>query len=511
MKKIFIALILLVTATTSLSAQGGFKRGVAWGADRDTLMFVIGSPFDNWYINVGGGLQTFIGNEIESSARCNKLNFNLALEIGKWLIPDVAVSLRLAYFNVDGQSRYPLQPFIDYTGAPTYINPEDGLQYYEYQPFSAHALTLMGFVNFDWTNFFKGYEVGRRTQLHWLTDIGLGISMLFGEQKNPTHNDEIEIGDFRRNFELAFSIRGGAEYEFNDNIAANAKIELFGSESTWDWSPYDNSHSIFDIIPSFNIGVKFNLLSRIKKFHPENNTTSLDTVYHYFRSFGSKKTVSTLQGRIEKLQSERDDILNRSLSQQNIDSLLIDSINRELGRLQEKLKQYTPDLSDKNIYGRGNKGGDENDMDKLINELLDIADLLDIPHTVVYFELDKHYLDYNARKNLQDFSKKVKSLDDTIEFYMIGAADSLTGSIPHNQRLSEKRCNAVHDMLTKNFNISANQFIRVFAGGINDYSPQEDNRMVLVIQRTPVTEEIVDRWNRMARERMEKYKSKGRR
>lgn len=507
MKKLLIALVFLITAT-SASAQGGFKKGVAWGADRDTLVFIIASPFDNWFLNVGGGLQTFIGNELESSARCNKLNFNLHAEIGKWLIPDVSVSLRLSYFNVDGQSQYPLQPFIDYTGVPTYY--VDGIEHYEYQPYSANALALMGFVEFDWTNFFKGYEVGRHTRLHWLTGLGLGMSMLFGEQKNPT-SGEFDVGDFRRNFELAFAIRTGAEYEFNENIAINAKLELFGSESTWDWSPYDNSHSIFDIIPTFNVAAKINLLSTIKKFHPENNTTSVDTVYHYFRTYGTKNTVKTLQGRIDKLQSERDDLLNQNLAQQNIDSLRIDSINRELSRLQEKLSQYQPDLGDRDIYGRGNKGGYDNGRNMLIDELLDIGDLLDIPRTVVFFELDKYYLDYNARKTLQDFSKRAKSLDDTIEFYMIGAADSLTGTIPHNQWLSQQRCNAVHDILTKNFHISENQFIRVYAGGINDYTPQEDNRMVLVIQRTPVTEEIVDRWNRMARERMEKYKSRGRR
>ena len=63
-------------------------------------------------------------------------------------------------------------------------------------------------------------------------------------------------------------------------------------------------------------------------------------------------------------------------------------------------------------------------------------------------------------------------------------------------------------MLVKNFGLSENQLIRVYAGGINDYTPQENNRMVLVIQRTPVTEEIVDRWIRMSRERLEQQNNR---
>ena len=65
-------------------------------------------------------------------------------------------------------------------------------------------------------------------------------------------------------------------------------------------------------------------------------------------------------------------------------------------------------------------------------------------------------------------------------------------------------------MLTKNFHLSGNQLIQVFAGGIDVYKPQENNRMVLVIQRTPVTEEIVERWLRMSRERLEKEKARRR-
>ena len=36
-------------------------------------------------------------------------------------------------------------------------------------------------------------------------------------------------------------------------------------------------------------------------------------------------------------------------------------------------------------------------------------------------------------------------------------------------------------------------------GGIMEYDPQENNRMALIIQRTPQTEAIVDKW-------MKKYK-----
>ena len=185
------------------------------------------------FLSLSGGIQTFIGNELVASARMNKLNFNAKVEVGKWIIPDVAVSVRMSFFNVDGQTQYTLQPFVDYS-----VDEQNENGYYS---FHGHALALLGFVTFDWTNFIMGYEAGKRNKLHVYTPIGLGASMLFGEQRNP--RGSYELGSFRRNFELAYSFVLGLEYIASKHVTLHADVELFGSESTWDWTPYNTSLS----------------------------------------------------------------------------------------------------------------------------------------------------------------------------------------------------------------------------------------------------------------------------
>ena len=255
----FTVIALLLLATVSVSGQR--SRGFALGADRDTLQYIIASPFDNWYLALSGGIQTFIGNELVASARMNKLNFNAKIEIGKWVIPDIAVSLRLYFFNVDGQTQYGRQPFVDYS---TDARNDNG-----YTPFHAHAAAILGFVTLDWTNFVMGYESGKRNRWHVFTPIGLGMSMLYGIQRNPVGS--YEVGSFRRNLELAFSLGVGVEYIISEHVTIHSHLDLFGSESTWDWTPYKNDYSIFDLNPSLNIGVKFNLLKSITKFNPYTN------------------------------------------------------------------------------------------------------------------------------------------------------------------------------------------------------------------------------------------------
>lgn len=471
MKKHLVILAILIATASSLSAQNFSRRGFALGADRDTMLYIIASPFDNWYINVGGGIQTFMGNELEASARHNKLNFNLQGEIGKWIIPDVAVSARFSIFNVDGQSQYGQQPFIDkLNDTPN----ENG-----YFPFHAYAASLIGYVTLDWTNFLSGYERGKRNKLHIFTPIGLGASVIFGSQRNPRGNEE--LGSFRRNFELAYSGGIGAEYEVTQELALSATIELFGSESTWDWSPYDNSYSRFDIIPSFNIRARFNLLKNVTKYNPYAKRSSREKVNHEFLSFGTRNTIPGLNGRIERLTHEIDSIQNLSDQRGANDSAMLAGMNKELENLQDRLDSLQS-LPYRPI--------------NVLDELIQMNEVMGLPSTIVYFQLDRYELDYNGRKRLQNFAKELNALDDTVEFYIVGAADSATGTIRHNLWLSERRCEAAYNMLVDHFGVDGNQLIMVPVGGITDYDPQENNRMAMVILRTPVTEEIIDRWMR---------------
>lgn len=472
-KRILILFTLLATLIGSASAQT-FRRGVALGADRDTMLYIIASPFDNWYLTLGGGIQTFIGNEHIASARHNKLNYNLRAEIGKWIIPDLAVSLRFSFMTIDGQTQYGLQPLVDMANdTPN----ENG-----YYPFHANAMALTGYVTLDWTNFFLGYEVGKRTHTHIFTPIGLGMSMLYGSQRNQRGG--YEIGAFRKNWELCYSAAIGVEYELSQEIAFNATIDLIGSESTWDWSPYDNAYSIFDVMPSFNVGVRLNLLSHVTKYNPYTKKAARAKVNHEFLTVGSRGDLNRQAGEVVRLR-EMSDSLSDMIDQLENDK---DNMRIELlGKYDSVQVRY-----DSVIDELQNKRRPAN----LLEELIGVNEMLGLPSTIVYYQLDRYDLDFNARKRLQNFVHEVGTLDDTLEFYIIGAADSLTGTIKHNQWLSERRCEAAFNMMVDHFAADGNQFILVPVGGIMDYEPQENNRMALIILRTPETETIVNRWMR---------------
>ena len=489
MKRLVTILSLLII-TASLSAQNFQRKGFSLGADRDTLLYIIASPFDNWYITPSIGLQTFIGNAPDNEACWNKLDYNIRVEVGKWVIPDIAVALRVGFSTIHSQSLHGgNNPLTDLNSPITYPNAATA-----YYPISAYSFFAQGIVNMDWTNFLKGYERGKRSRFHINTPLGFGGIVLFGKVINQNYIDKVhrndnendmELGQMSRNLELAFTAGIMAEYYVSKKIAINASTELLWARGSLDDYNYnlDADNRRVDFMPSFNIGIRFNLLENVTKYNPYTKVSSREKVNHEFISFGSRNTLSTLKGRIDRLNSQIDSVQNLSDLRGQQDSLAIAAMTEERDSLQRQL-----DSADYRTYGRAPAN--------MIEELISANEVLGLPATIVYFQLDRYDLDYNGRKRLQNFAKEISNVDDTVEFYIIGAADSLTGTKRHNMWLSERRSEAAYNMLVERFNVDPNQLIKIALGGITEYDPQENNRMAMVIMRTPEVEAIIERWTK---------------
>ena len=494
MKKAFAILLLLIT-TATISAQE-YQRNRKW--IRDSLAYLIASPFDNWWINFSGGIQTFIGNEQDADARWNymyhdkfKPNWGARIEVGKWVIPDVAVSLRANYFTVHSQGLYAKNPWLDPDDPsdaelPSYYpNSLSGDQFYHWQ--FMHGISATALVTLDWTNFLHGYERGKRRHFHVYTPIGMGGAWLFKKQINEKNaNPDYKNGDMRWNKELTFTGGVMGEYYARPWLSINLAAEILGTRGTIDWTytqdhpEAPHKHRVVDWIPSVYLGLKYNILRDFNKYNPE--TGGHDQVRDWgFETLGSYDYLSGIPARLDDLYRQRDSLED-----------LADDLNRDhlanLARLQDSI-----DALEKRLAEAPKPTGTPVNI---FDELMGVNEILNLPSTVIYFKLDKYDIDYNARQRLQHFARKMKQLDDTLEFYLIGAADSLTGSIPHNQWLSGKRCGVTYNMLVKDFDVDPNQLIQVPVGGITEYEPQEYNRMAMLILRTPVTEEIVERWTR---------------
>lgn len=492
MKKTLLILTLLVTSTMLLAQEKPTRRGVALGVDRDTLLFLIASPFDNWYINLSGGIQTYIGNPPDAAAYWNKLDFGGRVEVGKWIIPDLAVSVRLGAFRTSSQSRFAgNNPWVDITQPLLYEGAVNG----PYYPMTVFGLGAMGIVTFDWTNFLSGFEVGKRKKLHIYTPLALGGVWLVGKTINQNYVDratrsgiEMQLGDIIWNKELAFSGGLMAEYFASPELSFNLAAEVLGARGSLDDHNYnvqtDKRH--VDWIPSLYAGVKLNLLKEVVKYKPHSKTSQLEPVNHQFLTIGSRGDLERQKKELERKNGALDSLAKLIVDNNGQRDDLIrkyDSIADELEALKNEIDQLRQ-------------------PENMIEELVAFNENQGLPAVTVYFQLDRYELDYNAHRRLQNFAQEANQLNDTLVFYVIGAADSATGSIPHNVWLSERRSEVVYNALVKEYNVKAERLVPIPIGGITDYDPKEYNRMGMVMLRTPETEEIVKRWLREMKERL---------
>ena len=96
----------------------------------------------------------------------------------------------------------------------------------------------------------------------------------------------------------------------------------------------------------------------------------------------------------------------------------------------------------------------------------------------VFFNLGKSTV--ASKKDLQNVSDLAKvAKDNNSKLVVTGYADSKTGSADYNQKLSQKRAEAVANELVK-LGVSRDQIETVAAGGVNTLSPITYNRRATV-------------------------------
>lgn len=249
MKKVIITLAIVLCSFGNAIAQ---RRQVFIDADIDSQKYISASASKSWYVSAGAGVQTYIGNELDASARRNTCDFNIYADMGKWIIPTLALSLNANFSTVHGQSKYDKQPWREGSA--------DALGY---QKFNAYAFSLTGYVTIDWTNLIEGLGRGAHRHFHVMTPLGLGGAVMFNSQKHdyPKEND-YKTGDNRFNFEMVFTPSLLLQYGFTQALTADIRVGVSGAYGSFDFSPYDYKVSKFDWMPFATVGIRFNWKSQ---------------------------------------------------------------------------------------------------------------------------------------------------------------------------------------------------------------------------------------------------------
>lgn len=97
----------------------------------------------------------------------------------------------------------------------------------------------------------------------------------------------------------------------------------------------------------------------------------------------------------------------------------------------------------------------------------------------VFFPIGRATLDAASVQNIKNFAEGFKKADSSRKLTLEGSADSATGSAKTNNKLAEKRMDAVVDILVKE-GIDKDRIELNNRGGINEYKPNKLNRCVVL-------------------------------
>ena len=130
----------------------------------------------------------------------------------------------------------------------------------------------------------------------------------------------------------------------------------------------------------------------------------------------------------------------------------------------------------------------------LIDDMLTTNEHLHLPVAVVRFAFDDDELDNKALRQLNLLVTQIEMSKGESEFYIIASADDAKESQRHNRKLCRRRSQEVYETLTEDFGIDKRRFRMLPDGGFSEYEHQYSERMVLIIQHTPETQEVIERW-----------------
>lgn len=441
MKKLVLASLMCCMAVTS-----SYADGIHFGTAIDSTDYIIPAPRANWFIGVNGGVNALIGNESEPSARFTGITPQVNLEIGKWVLPDLAVTFNVSGSSMKGQTLYHLQPNTPYTYEGINGGSQSG-----YQQFKELGLVVNGGFIFDWTTFFHGFDRGEARMYHFQTPVNFGVAYERGafDNENRKNRGYAYGGNFE--FNTTLGIRN--EFRVAPRFSIVNDIKCLVTRGSWDYSgiayvPNGDKGPSFDLLPAVTLGFQYDLSGKEASRSKDGYAAVPTGVNRYFAN------VEGYRGDIKNLQDENDEL------------------RKELGELQGLI-------------------------DDLKNRPVEVQyiDKTAAPEpVVVYFKIDHWDLLPEAKTILRGYADIINNSKPEEKFYLIGGADSATGSSKRNVVLSNNRSRVVYEYLTKECGVNPAKLEKRALGGIAEFNPIEMNRMTIVAPQTHRLSTIIDKW-----------------
>lgn len=420
----------------------------------------------NWFVSITGGATAFLGTPLGCEDLFGRLKPSYSLALGKWFTPWVG-----ARINYNG-----LQ-FKDGTLA---------VQEYHY----LHADLL-------WNVLGGSYVRQKRVRWHLAPFAGIGLLHHAANGHNP--------------FAISYGIQG--QYRISKRVSA--LMELSGTTTFQDFDGYGKANRLGDHMLSLTAGFSFHIgkvgwkraidpspyIRRDRQLVDYTNVLSEQNSRYAgqhdkdSRTLAELKKILEIEGLLDTYSHlfDDDDAIGRKGYPRNNYS----GLNSLRARLKNRHWNGKSPLEGQAPNGNGRADSLQHKQDSVPglgtgqfenlpdSTLADYAvrmqsgrECIGVP-IFFFFELGTpHLTDPSQLVNLDELARVAKKYGLSVS--VIGAADSMTGTVSVNNALSVSRAGYIAEELIKR-GVPGDKIVQTHQGGISDYTPNEANRHTKVM------------------------------
>ena len=417
MKKVLLTLALVFASTSLFAAEKTTESEKTYGP------YVTNGFWDNWYINLGAGANTWGRVDLKDKSVTekhykNKVTWMIEGSVGKWITPLFGVRLH-------GQGTYAMSTVTNAEGT-LYNAGVDTYSWGKYgHKFGYAFIDLDGMVNLS--NWIGGYKEDRIYNAVGIA--GMGAFMSVGPNKSERNID----AEFAMSFGLNNVFRVCEQVDINvelksilvkQNVAGEGKAGMVGA------------------IPSISAGVTY-------KFKERNFTTA--SAFAAAAVAAAAAEVAPYQDRIKDLENE------------------LANANDRADKLAGDLADANKDLEECQKASKRPKGFGPNG-----------ANLESGVSYTVFFPINKANITKKDMVNLGYVADEINA-NPGQKYTVCGYADKQTGTAAYNQPLSQKRADNVKQVLVEKFGCNADQIEAVGYGDtVDKYGAQILNRAAYI-------------------------------
>ena len=419
MRKTLLTLTVLFASTT------------LFASDRDTEIVKSYGPYltngfwDNWYINLGAGVNTWGRADIKNAATTpnhyrNKVRWMIEGSVGKWITPLFGVRLH-------GQGTYFLSSYTNTKGL-FYNSGVDKTKWGNYgSKFGYGLIDVDGMINFS--NWIGGYRDDRTYNL-----VGIaGMGVAWSRGKNTDN------GEWNTDAEFAMSMGVNNIFRICEQIDLNIEMKAMMVRQSF---AGEGSVGRLGVIPSVTAGVSY-------KFRQRGFTSAEEVVAVAVAAAATE--VAPYQDRIKDLENE------------------LANANDRADKLASDLADANTDLEECQKASKRPKGYGPNG-----------ANLESGVSYTVFFPINKANITKKDMVNLGYVADEINA-NPGQKYTVCGYADKQTGTAAYNQTLSQKRADNVKQVLVEKFGCNADQIEAVGYGDtVDKYGAQILNRAAYI-------------------------------